>query len=55
MSIIRVGLAETQDFSDGWDRIFGKKDETAGSASEAKAEEKQPDAPTCSTPSEESK
>ena len=25
MSIIRVGLAETDGFSDGYDRIFGKK------------------------------
>lgn len=25
MSIIRVGLAETKDFSDGYDAIFGKK------------------------------
>jgi hypothetical protein len=25
MSIVRVGLAETDGFSDGYDRIFGKK------------------------------
>jgi len=25
MSIIRVGLAETKNFSDGYDAIFGKK------------------------------
>lgn len=25
MSIIRVGLAETKKFSEGWDAIFGKK------------------------------
>lgn len=37
MSIVRVGLAETKDFSDGWDRIFGKKDDKAA---EAKPEEK---------------
>ena len=27
MSIIRIGLAETKNFSDGYDLIFGKKDE----------------------------
>ena len=27
MSIVRVGLAETKNFSDGYDRIFGKKEE----------------------------
>jgi hypothetical protein len=26
MSIIRVGLAETKNFSEGYDMIFGKKD-----------------------------
>lgn len=26
MSIVRVGLAETKDFSEGYDRIFGKKE-----------------------------
>ncbi len=25
MSIVRVGLAETKNFSDGYDAIFGKK------------------------------
>jgi hypothetical protein len=25
VSIIRVGLAETKKFSDGWEAIFGKK------------------------------
>ncbi|MEY4395131.1 MAG: hypothetical protein ACO3GX_16375 [Gemmataceae bacterium] len=29
MSIIRVGLAETKNFSDGYDAIFGKKNEKA--------------------------
>ncbi len=24
MSIVRVGLAETKDYSGGWDAIFGK-------------------------------
>ncbi len=27
MSIIRVGLAETKDFAEGYDAIFGKKKE----------------------------
>ena len=27
MSIVRVGLAETKDFSEGYEAIFGKKDE----------------------------
>ena len=27
MSIIRIGLAETKNFSDGYDLIFGKKEE----------------------------
>lgn len=26
MSIIRIGLAETKNFSEGYDLIFGKKD-----------------------------
>ena len=28
MSIVRVSLAETKNFSDGYDLIFGKKSET---------------------------
>jgi hypothetical protein len=27
MSIVRVGLAETKNFAEGYDRIFGKKEE----------------------------
>ena len=27
MSIVRVGLAETRNFSEGYDLIFGKKDD----------------------------
>ena len=30
MSIVRVGLAETKNFSEGYDAIFGKKKEAAG-------------------------
>jgi hypothetical protein len=29
MSIVRIGLAETKNFSDGYDAIFGKKKEAA--------------------------
>ena len=29
MSIVRIGLAETKNFSDGYDAIFGKKKSTA--------------------------
>ena len=29
MSIIRVGLAETKKFAEGYDAIFGKKEEEA--------------------------
>ncbi len=25
MTIVRVGLAETKDYGDGWNAIFGKK------------------------------
>jgi hypothetical protein len=27
MSIVRIGLAETRNFAEGYDRIFGKKDD----------------------------
>jgi hypothetical protein len=37
MSIVRVGLAETKNFAEGYDRIFGKKDEKK--EEEAKKEE----------------
>jgi hypothetical protein len=30
MSIVRVGLAETKNFSEGYDLIFGKKDKKPG-------------------------
>jgi hypothetical protein len=35
VSIIRVGLAETKNFADGYDAIFGKK--KAGPAKKAEA------------------
>lgn len=38
MSIVRVGLAETKNFSDGYDRIFGKKEDKP---SEPKQEQQQ--------------
>jgi hypothetical protein len=40
VSIIRVGLAETKNFSDGYDLIFGKKDEPK--KDEKKQEEVEP-------------
>jgi hypothetical protein len=36
MSIVRIGLAETKDFADGYDAIFGKKE---APKKEAKPEE----------------
>jgi len=38
VSIIRVGLAETKKFAEGYDAIFGKKDDTQ----EKKAEDNKP-------------
>ena len=46
MSIVRIGLAETKDFADGYDAIFGKKPiapEKAKAETEPKSEPK-PDA-----------
>ena len=45
MSIVRVGLAETKNFAEGYDAIFGKKKdekkpEAAQTAEQAKKEEK---------------
>ena len=37
MSIVRVGLAETKNFAEGYDLIFGKKDDKK--AEEPKKEE----------------
>ncbi len=36
MSIVRVGLGETENFAEGYEAIFGKKDKKA----EAKTDEK---------------
>jgi hypothetical protein len=36
VSIVRIGLAETKNFADGYDAIFGKKKETT--AKKAKAD-----------------
>ena len=35
MSIVRIGLAETKNFSDGYDAIFGKKKASAKPAAKA--------------------
>ena len=32
VSIVRIGLAETKDFSEGWEAIFGKKKKPAKKA-----------------------
>ncbi len=41
MSIVRIGLAETKDYSEGWESIFGKKKkETKKVESEETTEEK---------------
>jgi hypothetical protein len=56
MSIVRVGLSETKDFSEGWERIFGKKDKDSQAPqtpSEAKAESATP--PPATPPKPESK
>lgn len=37
MSIIRVGLAETKNFADGYEAIFGKKKEAPAKKSAGKA------------------
>lgn len=40
MSIIRVGLAETKKFSEGWDAIFGKKKPAAKASTRKKSAKK---------------
>lgn len=42
VSIIRVGLAETKNFSNGYDAIFGKKKEKAPKAKAKSAPKKKP-------------
>jgi hypothetical protein len=37
VSIIRVGLAETKSFAEGWDAIFGKGPKKAAPKAKAKA------------------
>jgi hypothetical protein len=46
VSIIRIGLAQTRNFADGYDAIFGKQKETADKkeAKTAKASAKKPKA-----------
>ena len=45
MSIVRVGLGETKNFAEGYEAIFGKKDDpkkpdTAATGEQAKKDEK---------------
>jgi hypothetical protein len=42
MSIVRVGLAETKNFSDGYDLIFGKKPEAEAQPKQDEQTEKKP-------------
>lgn len=52
MSIIRVGLAETRNFAEGYDLIFGKKDapeQPGAPAEDQKANEKQGKTKTAKT------
>ncbi len=42
MSIVRVGLAETKHFGDGYEAIFGKKKAGAAKKRKAKAVKKKP-------------
>lgn len=40
MSIVRVGLSETEKFAEGWEAIFGKKDGAKKSAAPKKTKAK---------------
>jgi hypothetical protein len=40
VSIVRVGLAETKNFADGYDAIFGKKKESKSKGATATAAKK---------------
>lgn len=40
MSIVRIGLAETKHFSEGWEAIFGKKKKDDKKPSTAKTPSK---------------
>ncbi len=42
MSIIRIGLAETKNFSEGYAAIFGKKKKATEAKTEAPAPKKKP-------------
>lgn len=37
MSIVRIGLAETRNFAEGWEAIFGKKSTTEAKKAEGTA------------------
>jgi hypothetical protein len=40
MSIVRIGLAETKKFAEGYEAIFGKKDKSAANAKESRPKRK---------------
>lgn len=46
MSIVRVGLAETKNFSEGYEAIFGKKDDKKPEAKAEKPDEKKDESKT---------
>lgn len=41
MSIVRIGLAETKKFAEGWEAIFGKKKKAPAKKTEATEEKKE--------------
>lgn len=41
MSIVRIGLAETKNFAEGYDAIFGKKKAEESTREDAKAAKKE--------------
>jgi hypothetical protein len=50
VSIVRVGLAETKKFAEGWDAIFGKKTKAVKAAPKKKATAKKKAAPKKKAP-----
>lgn len=45
MSIVRVGLGETKDFAEGYEAIFGKKDDRKKAEPAATADQPKKDEP----------
>ena len=55
MSIVRVGLAETKNFSEGYDLIFGKKKDDKKAEGEKKEEASCQEQQAGQTPGQETK